>query len=47
MDEQNKDKIEAAAAVSVGAGVGGAGGQLSAFWNSPLKALQRHCQQVW
>ena len=26
MDEQNKDKIEAAAAVSVGAGVGGAGG---------------------
>ncbi|MGA2194370.1 MAG: hypothetical protein ABSH40_03795 [Bryobacteraceae bacterium] len=26
MDEENKDKIEAAAAVSVGAGVGGAGG---------------------
>ena len=26
MDEENKDKIEAAAAVSVGAGVGGASG---------------------
>ena len=26
MDEEKKDKIEAAAAVSVGAGVGGAGG---------------------
>jgi hypothetical protein len=26
MDEENKDKIEAAAVVSVGAGVGGAGG---------------------